>query len=80
MISPLANTKRVFLSECGEFLCRELGDGGQFEAWTRDGARHWRHDNRIRTWKEAAEARHPVEFAVGSYSARKTGQKNERTR
>ena len=38
---------RFFLSECGGYLCRYIGDGGQFEAWTRYGSRHWRHDNRI---------------------------------
>jgi len=71
----MSSIKRVFLSECGMYLCRYLGDGAQFEAWTRDGARHWRHDNRVRTWKESAEARHPMDFSVGGYSAEKTGQK-----
>lgn len=74
---PQPTLRPVFLSECGEYLCRCLGGGGLFEAWTRDGARHWRHDNRIRTWKEAAEARHPVEFAVAGYSNTKTGQKRD---
>jgi hypothetical protein len=45
------------------------------EVWTRGGERHWRDDNRIRTWKDAAEPRYPMEFCVGGYSAQKTGQK-----
>lgn len=66
---------RVYLSECGGYLCRSIDGAGSFEAWTRDGARHWRHDNRVRTWKESAEPRHPMEFCVGGYSNTKTGQK-----
>lgn len=63
-----------YLSECGMYLCRSLG-GGEFEAWTRDGARHWRNDNRVRTWKESRQPRHPMDFSVAGYSAEKTGQK-----
>jgi hypothetical protein len=65
---------RYYLSECGGYVARYI-ESGRFEVWTRDGARHWRHDNRIRTWKEAAQPLHPMEFSVGGYSAEKTGQK-----
>jgi hypothetical protein len=65
----------VFRSECGQYLCRWLGDGGQFEAWTVDGARHWGNDCRIRTWADAERPCHPMDFSVGGYSATKTGQK-----
>lgn len=64
-----------YLSECGKYICRYLGDGGKFEAWTIDGSRHWRHDNRIRTWKDSEQPRHPMDFAVGGYSATMDGQK-----
>jgi hypothetical protein len=64
----------IYLSDCGNYLCRALG-GGTFEAWTKDGSRHWRNDRRIRTWKESAEPRHPMDFAVGGFSAAMNGQK-----
>lgn len=65
----------IFKSECGQYLCRSLG-GGTFEAWTLDGSVHWRNDNRLRTSKDAAKYRHPMIYAVGGYSAEKTGQKH----
>jgi hypothetical protein len=64
-----------YLSECGQYICRKRNSGGLYEAWTRDGARHWRDDNRIKTWKQSAIPMHPMDFAVGGYSAEQTGQK-----
>lgn len=70
-------TNRFFISECGGYVCRVApGDSwGSFEAWTVDGSIHWENDQRIKTWEDAREPRHPLPFGVGGYSATKTGQK-----
>jgi hypothetical protein len=65
----------IYRSECGGFLCRVGSAAGHFEAWTVDGSIHWRDDNRIQTWKDAAIIRHPMERCVGAYSAETAGQK-----
>jgi hypothetical protein len=64
-----------FKSECGRFLCRYLGTGGNYEAWTADGCIHWRHDNRIQTWADQEKYKYPMVYSVGGYSAEKVGQK-----
>src|SRR5690348_6254239 len=64
-----------FKSECGEYLCRYVGHGGSYEAWTADGCIHWRHDNRIRTWADQDKYNHPMAYAVGAFSAERVGQK-----
>lgn len=64
----------MFLSECGGYVCRSHG-GGNYEAWTVDGATHWKHDDRVKTWADAKRFRHPLPYGVGGYSAEKTGQK-----
>lgn len=69
--------RTVYLSECGEYLCRATRCWGNFEAWTRDGSIHWRDDSRIRTWADQRRFRHPMVYAVGGYSAEKTGQKKD---
>lgn len=67
--------RTVFLSECGGYLCRVSDRGrGNYEAWTRDGSIHWRDDNRYRTFKDSVRI-HPMAYAVGGFSAEKTGQK-----
>lgn len=68
-------TDEVFLSDCGEYLCRRIDGAGRYEAWTRDGAIHWRWDNRIRTWADARKPRRPMAFCVGRYSSQMSGQK-----
>lgn len=70
----LVGRETLYLSECGGYLCRGLGSGN-FEAWTRDGSVHWQKDDRVKTWEDAAIPRHPLEYGVGGYSAKKTGQK-----
>ena len=65
----------TYKSECGKYICRALDGAGTFEAWTVDGSIHWRNDNRIQTWKDAAKPSHPMERCVGGYSAATTGQK-----
>jgi hypothetical protein len=68
----------MYLSECGRYVCRPVnrhGGGGTYEAWTADGSIHWRDDNRVLTWADADKPRHPMAYAVGGYSATKTGQK-----
>jgi len=67
--------KQFYLSECGQYVARCAGTWGAFEVWTADGAIHWRHDNRIKTWADAKEDRRPMVYATGGFSAHKTGQK-----
>jgi hypothetical protein len=64
-----------FKSECGLYICRYIGHGGSYEAWTVDGRIHWRHDNRIQTWVDQEKYNHPMAYSVGGYSAEKLGQK-----
>jgi len=65
----------MYLSECGQYICRRLDGCATYEAWTIDGALHWRNDARIHTWAEAAQPRHPMAYAVGGWSCATTGQK-----
>jgi hypothetical protein len=67
--------KAVYKSECGGYLCRSTRDGGRYEAWTRDGAIHWKDDDRIKTWEDEKKASHPLEYCVVGFSAQMTGQK-----
>ena len=57
------------------YLCRAIGGWGSFEAWTIDGSIHWRHDNRIRTFKDQEKYRKPMVYCTVAFSAEKTGQK-----
>lgn len=72
----MAELRGVYKSECGQYICRMLRWGGHFEAWTLNGEIHWRHDNRIRTWKDQGKFKYPMAYAIGGYSAEKTGQKS----
>jgi hypothetical protein len=67
---------RMYLSECGGYVCRVIeGCSCDYEAWTVDGAIHWQHDNRVKTWKDAKKRRHPLPYSVGGWAAMRTGQK-----
>ena len=66
---------RMYLSECGNYICRAVKGVANYEAWTIDGAFHWVHDGRVRTWEDAAKRRHPLPYCIGGWSCEKIGQK-----
>ncbi|MFL6314770.1 MAG: hypothetical protein ACJ71W_21910 [Terriglobales bacterium] len=65
----------LYKSECGGYYCRVTDCWGNFEAWTIDGKTHWHHDDRIKTWEDAAKPHRPLEYCVGGFSAEMGGQK-----
>lgn len=72
----MAKLGTVFLSECGNYICRSVRWGGHFEAWTIDGSIHWRDDDRYCRTLKLKYLEFPMERAIGGYSAEKTGQKS----
>lgn len=65
----------LYLSDCGQFICRHIGPCGVFEAWTIDGRTHYQHDGRVKTWDDAKKPRRALRFCVGGYSATLCDQK-----
>jgi hypothetical protein len=69
----IANKLNIYRSECGGYLCRSID--GFYEAWTADGATHWKNDNRVQTREDAEKFNRPLKYSVGSYSCERAGQK-----
>jgi hypothetical protein len=67
----------MFLSDCGEYiLITKSGHGSSYsDVYLRDGSRHWVHDERVKTWKDAKVPRKALPFCIGGYSCTKNGEK-----
>ncbi len=63
----------LYISVCGRFVCRAHPSQHEGDVFSIDGAAHYRHEDRIKTWDDAKKPRKPYPFMIGGYSGRKKG-------
>ena len=52
---------RMYLSECGKYICRAVAGVANYEAWKIDGAIHWPLD---RGWSSEKTGQKPGSFTL----------------